>query len=320
MVKISIIVPVYKVEKYINKCVDSILSQSLKELELILVDDGSPDNCPAICDQYAKIDTRVKVIHQENAGVSSARNTGLYIAKGEFIGFVDADDYVASDMFEKLYDNAISYHTSIACCNLNFVDENGGVEYSNDEGCDVITNEEMFKIMFDTTAFLRMGVWNKIYKREILNGVYFDSTQHMSEDLLFLLKVVFKTDKIVYLKEGLYFYFRQRQGAATSKPYGLFEKERVKNTHYMSYFIKKHYPNTFPQAVSYKCINGDLTAINKMIDANIKDKEMIRIVKKDLNHSMLILLKCGISHKKMMQIFLCSKSFHMYKLLYKIMK
>ena len=97
---ISIIVPIYKVEKYINKCVDSILHQTYDELEIILVDDGSPDNCPAICDEYAKKDSRIQVIHKQNGGLINARKSGLEIAKGEYIGFVDGDDWIEPEMYE----------------------------------------------------------------------------------------------------------------------------------------------------------------------------------------------------------------------------
>ena len=96
--KVSIIVPVYKVEKYLRKCIDSIINQTLKDIEIILVDDGSPDNCGKICDEYAAKDTRIKVIHKENGGLSSARNAGMEVAEGEYIGFVDSDDWIESDL------------------------------------------------------------------------------------------------------------------------------------------------------------------------------------------------------------------------------
>lgn len=316
MVKVSVIVPVYKVEKYIQRCVDSILSQTLKQIELILVDDGSPDNCPLICDQYAGKDSRVKVIHQNNMGVSSARNAGLSIAVGEYVGFVDADDYVDICMFEKLYECAVKQNCLISCCNLNYIDENGNIERFDSDGFDIIKSEQLFAIMFNTNLHLRMGVWNKIYNHKLLSDVIFDNSQHMSEDLLFLLKVIFKTDKIGYLKEGLYYYLRHRQGAATSMPYGIFEIERLRNTQYMTEYIKSSYPAIYPQAVSYKCINGDLTVINKMIESKVKDREMIALVKKDLKGSMNKLLGSGISKRKFLQILICSQSFFLYKAIY----
>jgi len=114
--KISIIVPVYKVEQYIHKCIDSILNQTLNDFELILVNDGSPDQCGQICDEYAKCDSRIKVIHKENGGQASARNMGLDIATGEYIGFVDSDDWIEPDMYEILYNECIINECEIISC------------------------------------------------------------------------------------------------------------------------------------------------------------------------------------------------------------
>lgn len=320
MVKVSIIVPVYNVERYIDRCINSILSQSLQQLELILVDDGSSDYCPEICDRYASLDARVKVVHQQNAGVSSARNMGLSLACGEYIGFVDADDYIDSDMFLKLYNAAKENDAPVACCNLNFIDERGNVIYSKNEDPIMVNGEELFKRMFDTNAYLRMGVWNKIYRSDIIVNRSFECDKHMAEDLLFLLKVVPQLKKVVYIREGLYYYFRQREGAATSKAYSSFERERVENTHFMAEYIRKNYSQIYPQAAAYKCINGDLTAINKMIDAGIRDTQMIKIVKEDLSSELTTLKDSNISNLKMLQIYICSKSFFLYKLIYKIIK
>ena len=125
MPKISIIVPVYKVEKYINRCIDSILTQTFTDFELILVDDGSPDNCPAVCDRYANQDNRVKVIHKKNGGVSSARNSALDIAQGEYITFCDGDDYYLEDWLLELYSAAQKNSTDITMGNFIEVTENG---------------------------------------------------------------------------------------------------------------------------------------------------------------------------------------------------
>ena len=113
---ISVIVPIYNVEKYLDRCVDSIINQTYKNLEIILVDDGSPDNCLAICDSWAEKDRRIKVIHKENGGVSSARNSALDIASGDYIGFVDSDDWIEPDMYEILIKNAKKYDADISRC------------------------------------------------------------------------------------------------------------------------------------------------------------------------------------------------------------
>jgi len=115
--KISIIVPVYNVERYIRKCVKSLINQTYKNIEIILVNDGSPDNCGQICDDFAREDRRIVVIHKENGGLCSARNAGLSVATGKYIGFVDSDDWIRADMYEYLYINAKSHDADIACCN-----------------------------------------------------------------------------------------------------------------------------------------------------------------------------------------------------------
>ena len=125
---ISIIIPVYKVEKYIYKCIDSVLNQTYKNLEIILVDDGSPDKCPEICEEYAKKDNRIKIIHKKNGGLSDARNAGLKVATGKYIGFVDSDDYIEKDMYQVLYNNIIKTNSDISIVNLKEVKENEIIE------------------------------------------------------------------------------------------------------------------------------------------------------------------------------------------------
>ncbi len=118
MCEISIIVPVYKVEPYLRKCVDSILAQTFTDFEVILVDDGSPDNSGKICDEYASKDSRVRVIHKENGGLSSARNAGIDVARGKYLGFVDSDDYIEKDMYELLYDNIVKEQADLSICGI----------------------------------------------------------------------------------------------------------------------------------------------------------------------------------------------------------
>lgn len=130
---ISVIVPVYKVEKYLHRCVDSIINQTYKNLEIILVDDGSPDNCPKICDEYAQKDQRIKVIHKKNAGISEARNAGLEIAQGEFVAFVDSDDYIDSTMYEKMLLLAQKEKNDLVLCGFKKVSEDGKIENFNEK-------------------------------------------------------------------------------------------------------------------------------------------------------------------------------------------
>ena len=122
---ISVIIPIYNVEKYLCRCLDSIISQSYKDLEIILVDDGSPDNSPSICDSYARNDNRIKVIHKTNGGLSAARNTGLKYAMGDFISFIDSDDYIEPKMYEILFNLITKFDSDISMCGCNVISENG---------------------------------------------------------------------------------------------------------------------------------------------------------------------------------------------------
>ena len=126
-VKISIIVPVYKVEKYLDKCVNSIVGQTYKNLEIILVDDGSPDNCPAMCDEWAQKDSRIKVIHKKNGGLSSARNAGLDACTGDYIGFVDSDDWIEPDMYEYLLNIGMKNNADVSRCEFVIEAENSDI-------------------------------------------------------------------------------------------------------------------------------------------------------------------------------------------------
>ena len=168
---ISIIVPVFKVEKYINKCINSIISQTYRNLEIILVDDGSPDNCGKICDEYTNIDERIKVIHQKNMGLSAARNNGIKIAKGDYIGFVDSDDYIEKTMFEDLYNALIDNVADISICNFYIVQSNTTEKRVRNKERDKKYNkiEILKEILLDRDV--QSYAWNKLYKKELFKNV-----------------------------------------------------------------------------------------------------------------------------------------------------
>lgn len=179
MPKISVIVPVYNVEEYLDECIQSIVNQTLQDLEIILVDDGSPDNCPQICDDWAKKDNRIKVIHKQNGGVSSAILMGINIANADFIGFVDSDDFIESDFYSVLYENLIKFDVDCVSCNYMF--SNGGLKskaFSNDETIFYNKKEIEEKML---TSFFENGTglyenWsisrcNKLYKTDLFKKI-----------------------------------------------------------------------------------------------------------------------------------------------------
>ena len=179
---ISVIVPVYRVEKYLPACIDSILNQTFTDFELILVDDGSPDRCPAICDEAAERDARVRVIHQANAGLSAARNAGIEAAHGAWLSFVDSDDYIAPHFCEKLYQTAQRTNADCVMCSVQNVDESGKLIDSAlmrvaDE---VKTGQEVLQKIGrdDVTPYLT--AWNKLYRRKLFNTLRYPSVAFSS--------------------------------------------------------------------------------------------------------------------------------------------
>lgn len=205
---ISIIVPVYNVEKYLNRCIDSIINQTYKNLEIILVDDGSPDNCGMICDEYAKKDDRIKVIHKKNGGLSDARNNGIKIANGNYIGFVDSDDWIAPNMYEKLYYALVDNNADISCCkNIRCKDNNIKINKKFDNNI-IIYNQlqflrKFFKIDSQECVYYAC---NKLYKKQIIHDNQYPINL-TSEDVLGTYKALLKSKKIVEINYPYYYYY-----------------------------------------------------------------------------------------------------------------
>ena len=210
---LSIIVPVYKVENYLPKCIDSILAQTFTDFELILVEDGSPDDCPALCDAAAEKDARVRVIHQKNGGLSAARNAGLDAARGAWIGFVDSDDYIAPEMYEVLYQAVQSTGADLALCDYAEVDEAGApcqsMHVSLSEG--ELTGQELLK---RASGLMVQLAWNKLYRRAIFTQLRYPEGK-LNEDLFLIPEVCLQIQKAVVVPKALYYYV-QRGGSIMS--------------------------------------------------------------------------------------------------------
>ncbi len=186
MPELSIIVPVYRVEPYLRRCVDSILAQTFRDFELILVDDGSPDGCPAICDEYAAKDSRVLVIHQENRGVSAARNAALDIARGSYIGFVDSDDWIDPQMYEKLITAIQENHRDVAICGVTYINEQKEPYRTDLTGKGFYDQEQLILELFGMPNRIGGGVCNKLFSGERLKEIRFDPNLAYAEDWIFL--------------------------------------------------------------------------------------------------------------------------------------
>ena len=237
---ISVIVPVYKVEEYFRKCADSILGQSYRNLEIILVDDGSPDSCPALCDEYAKADSRVRVIHKENGGLSDARNAGLDIASGDYIGFVDSDDWIAPGMYEELVRTAVRSGAEIACC--GYTETNGIRELAVKSLADrekKYTAEEALREVLVSGDIL-VVMWNKIYRRGLFDDIRFPKGETFEDGAVFY-RLFGKCACIAHTGKAGY-YYRKRDGSITFTDYGSLSEQVEKNYQGLIQYLGEHYP------------------------------------------------------------------------------
>ncbi len=220
MTKLSIIIPIYNTGIYLHKCIKSILSQKLEDFELILVDDGSKDDSGEICDEYAEKDKRVKVIHKENQGVSIARNTGIEMAEGEYIGFVDSDDWIEADMYETLYNLAISNKCDIVMCDA--VTKYDDMPDEEDTITQISGGNLLYKKDVHPELLREMAgsAWRCIYKRDLLKntGVIFPPNIPFSEDRIFNILAMGHADKIYYTKTPFYNRYI-RKGSAVNRYY-----------------------------------------------------------------------------------------------------
>ena len=318
MVKVSIIVPVYKVEKYLEKCIESLRNQILNNIEIILVDDGSPDNCGNICDKFAAIDDRIKVIHKENGGLSDARNAGIKIATGEFLGFVDSDDYVTSDMFDILYNTCIDNHAEIAGCDLAYVYEGKDKVISNSTGkIEVLNCDDFYCKMLNTDGFLRVGVWNKIYKRELFAGIEFPKGK-LFEDIGTLYKVIFRANKAVYISKPCYMYLKERIGAITTGAYKPSDLDRLEMADNLVHYITKYQPQILKHVIAFKCVNCNLSIANLIIKSDVKNDKIILQLRNETKKYLKIILRSNIKCKKKVQLVIFSFSYTIYQMAYKM--
>jgi glycosyltransferase involved in cell wall biosynthesis len=205
--KISIIIPVYNVEEYLPRCIDSLRNQSFQNLEIILVDDGSPDNSGKICDEYALKDARIKVIHKENGRAYDARNKGLDMATGDFIGFMDSDDFIHPEMYQSLYDLLIKYDTDIAQCCFIKVQSGEIIPPIPDNSPQVYSNEEALAQLYSDASIEFSVIWNKIYKKELVQNVRFKKA-FIHDDEFFTYKLLYAASKVVAVESQFYYYYQ----------------------------------------------------------------------------------------------------------------
>lgn len=228
---ISVIVPVYNVERYLSQCIDSLITQTYINLEIILVDDGSTDASGRICDQYKKRDSRIHVLHKANGGVSDARNYGLSIATGEYVGFVDSDDIIECDMYEILLKLCIKNHVKLSCTRYDVIEGKFSKSKKHKEKEMVLSSDEFLKylILGDRNIKIATAVWSRLYHRDIVKNVEFPKGKSFGEEIVFNTKVIINAEKCIYTDKCLYHYRARNESISHSKEGNIFSKNTAFN-------------------------------------------------------------------------------------------
>lgn len=241
--KISVIVPIYNVEKYLGRCIESIINQTYTNLEIILVDDGSPDRCPQICDEYARIDHRIQVIHKKNGGLSSARNAGINIATGEYIGFVDSDDYIDVHMYEVLIQACLDQQCKLAVCRIqHFTGDRYDKKVKTSSNFRNVTNTEALWELQGADGELFCVAWNKLYHKELFDELRYPVGK-INEDEFVTYKAIDQAGNLVVCDNTLYFYYQENNSSITkNKKYFTCEDVFDAFNEREEYFKKAGYP------------------------------------------------------------------------------
>jgi len=304
MKKVTVIVPVYNVEKYLPKCIESILAQTYTEFELILVDDGSTDHSGSICDAYAVKDPRINVVHQRNKGVSTARNIGLDMAKGDYIGFVDADDYIAPDMYETMVSAIENTKAEIAECEANFVSESGKFIYclTNKRKKISVLNSKEALYVFPSNKVISYSMCNKLFSASILKKTNIRCCPQINvlEDCLFICETLFNIKKCVLLPNVFYYYVMRKNSAMHS----IFSDKNMEAIESMKKCVDL-YENKEPKLASFMRGRLALTILKLLLDAMDADLQQQKIdgiycLLKEINNY-------DVSFISKIKIFLCLK-------------
>lgn len=281
---ISVIIPVYKVEKYLDECIASVVSQTHQNLEIILVDDGSPDSCPQMCDAWAEKDLRIRTIHKANGGLSDARNAGLEIASGDYIAFVDSDDFIQPDMLEKLLAALLRTESDIAACGIqNFGASQGAW------GCQdfVGTPEQIYAKLYNETTY-PVAAWNKLYRRSCWQTLRFPVGK-ICEDTFTTYQLIHHASRIVMIPEALYCYRIRPESIMTSafSPKRMDEEEAWRCNYQ---FIEDHYPSLCKAAFDFYLLKVNILMHTIPVDEREKYAQQYRFLRKILAKNMIYIL------------------------------
>lgn len=303
---ISVIVPIYNVEKYLARCVDSIVNQTYKNLEIILVDDGSPDLCPQMCDDYAKKDSRIKVVHKKNGGLSDARNAGMAVATGEYISFIDSDDYVSDDFFECLLDVMNKENSDIAECSVvKFYEDNRFDEFSDDLSVKTYDTQDAMSALIAENPF-HQHVWNKLYKTELVKDIPYAAGK-LNEDEFWTYQVFGRANKVSKLNKTMYYYF-QRNSSIMGVGYNIRRLDALEGKANRQKYIENNFPELSTQAkidLYGSCMFAYQSVLKFLSGAD--KKKALSIIKKYKNNCNLSFDEIKLADKSARKYFYLAK-------------
>ena len=315
MEKISIIVPIYNVEKYLKKCIDSIISQSYTNLEIILVDDESPDSCPTICEEYKKKDKRIKVIHQKNMGLSGARNTGIKAATGKYIMFQDSDDTIDYKCVEILYKLIKEYKTKISICGRLYEFENGDkkCKYSDN----FIKKYDLESAIEEMNSFyyFDMSACGKMFYKQLFEDIEFPVGK-LSEDYYVMYKLFLKSGNVVYTTEPMYNYLQRQNSISKNKKVNT----QFIDAAYAQMVDLEKYNEKMKIIVHTAYASAYLTVIDTFINQKMKcPKKILKDAKITIkNNKSLIKNNKNLNKTKKIQFYLFSINYYLYRIIFKI--
>lgn len=318
---ISIVIPVYNVEKYLKQCLDSIINQTYTNLEIILVDDGNTDNSGTICDYYSKIDKRIRVIHKKNEGQSIARNIGIKVSNGKYIGFLDSDDWVEQDMYRFLIENIEKYNADIISCNLVFEYKDRTIVPRKENNTIIFFDENNKKDLIKNFLLHKIydgAVWNKLYKKELFDNIIFPINQYY-EDNFIVFDLLNAANKII-ITNKLFYHYRQNDNSTTKRFSPKKYIDEMKAIKHNIEIIQKNYLNFVKLAKQEKilCYFKWMDIIIFSNDSNIKYKSFFQ--KQIKKHFMCMLFANNINIKIKIALILMILNVNIYKKLRKTQK
>lgn len=303
---ISVIIPIYNVEKYLARCVDSIVNQTYKNLEIILVDDGSPDLCPQMCDDYAEKESRIKVVHKKNGGLSDARNAGMAVATGEYISFIDSDDYVSDDFFECLLDVMNKENSDIAECSVvKLYEDNRFDEFSDDLSVKTYDTQDAMSALIAENPF-HQHVWNKLYKTELVKDIPY-AVGKLNEDEFWTYQVFGRANKVSKLNNTMYYYF-QRNSSIMGVGYNIRRLDALEGKANRQKYIENNFPELSTQAkidLYGSCMFAYQSVLKFLSGAD--KKKALSIIKKYKNNCNLSFDEIKLADKSARKYFYLAK-------------